>query len=141
MQRVIRGGARDDNCALSVCTVMVHFFAMAGFDGSDPRRYSAKNQNIGGNMIDKTDFIGSVTDKLQGLVGNSPAQPLKEDLEKNIKAILSSAFSKMELLTREEFDAQVAVLQRTREMVEALEKRVAELEQQMLPNADDSTEG
>jgi BMFP domain-containing protein YqiC len=42
-----------------------------------------------------------------------------------------TVMSKLELVTREEFDAQQAVLMRTREKVEALEKRVAELEQKL----------
>ncbi|WP_281647764.1 accessory factor UbiK family protein [Parendozoicomonas sp. Alg238-R29] len=81
-------------------------------------------------MIDKAAFIGTVAGKLQDIVSQGPGQPLKEDFERNIKAVLTNAFSKMELLTREEFEGQAAVLQRTREMVEALEKRVAELEKQ-----------
>ena len=53
---------------------------------------------------------------------------LKQDLEKNIRAILQSSFQKLDLVTREEFDVQTAVLAKTREKLEALEKRVAELE-------------
>ncbi|MGB1236640.1 MAG: accessory factor UbiK family protein [Pseudomonadales bacterium] len=48
-----------------------------------------------------------------------------------LKALLQGAFSKMDLVSREEFDAQSAVLQRTRAKVEALEKRLDELEQQL----------
>ncbi len=47
-----------------------------------------------------------------------------EDIEKNFHTILKSAFSKLDLVTREEFDAQVAVLQRTRKKVEELEKHL-----------------
>lgn len=47
-----------------------------------------------------------------------------EDVEKNFQTILKSAFSKLDLVTREEFDAQVAVLQRTRKKVDELEKRL-----------------
>jgi ubiquinone biosynthesis accessory factor UbiK len=50
------------------------------------------------------------------------------DLEKNFRSLLQSGFSRMELVTREEFDVQAAVLARTREKLEALEARVAELE-------------
>ena len=57
-------------------------------------------------MVDKTDFIGTVAGKLQELV--EQGQPLRDDFEKNVRAILANAFSKMDLLTREEFDAQVA---------------------------------
>ncbi|MED5534529.1 MAG: accessory factor UbiK family protein [Pseudomonadota bacterium] len=51
-----------------------------------------------------------------------------EDMERNFKSLLQSALSRMDLVTREEFDVQMAVLSRTREKLEALETRLAELE-------------
>lgn len=57
---------------------------------------------------------------------------MQQDVEKNIRAALQSSFAKMELVTREEFDVQAAVLARTRAKLEALEKQVAQLEQQHL---------
>ncbi len=48
----------------------------------------------------------------------------KKEAEAGFQAILSSAFEKMNLVTREEFDAQCAVLARTREKLDALEKRL-----------------
>ena len=54
---------------------------------------------------------------------------VQHDIEKNIHAVLQSAFAKMDLVSREEFDVQTAVLSRTREKLEALEKQVAKLEQ------------
>lgn len=53
---------------------------------------------------------------------------LKSDMEKNCQAILSKAFAKLDLVTREEFDAQTKVLARTRKKLEALEKKLSELE-------------
>jgi BMFP domain-containing protein YqiC len=50
------------------------------------------------------------------------------DIEKNLRALLSSGFAKLDLVTREEFDVQREVLTRTREKLTALETRVAELE-------------
>jgi ubiquinone biosynthesis accessory factor UbiK len=50
------------------------------------------------------------------------------DIERNSKALLSHALARMDLVTREEFDAQAAVLARTREALVALEQRVAALE-------------
>ena len=47
---------------------------------------------------------------------------LKEDVEKNMRSVLHAAFSKMDLVTREEFEVQAQVLQRSREKLEALEK-------------------
>lgn len=52
----------------------------------------------------------------------------QQEIEKNTRTALQSAFSRMELVTREEFDAQAKVLARTRAKLEALERRVAELE-------------
>jgi hypothetical protein len=57
---------------------------------------------------------------------------LKSDAEKNFHAILQASFSRMNLVSREEFDVQRAVLARTREQLAALEARVAELEKQAL---------
>lgn len=53
---------------------------------------------------------------------------LGEDLEKNFRSLLAAGFERMDLVTREEFDLQTAVLERTREKLEALEARLSELE-------------
>jgi hypothetical protein len=53
---------------------------------------------------------------------------LGEDLEKNFRSLLQTGFARMDLVTREEFDLQTAVLERTREKLDALEARLAELE-------------
>jgi BMFP domain-containing protein YqiC len=53
---------------------------------------------------------------------------LKNDLEENFRSILQSGLTRLDLVSRQEFDVQVAVLKRTREMVEKLEARIAELE-------------
>ncbi len=55
---------------------------------------------------------------------NSPAK----DVEKNVKAMLQGGLAKLDVVTRAEFDVQKEVLARTREKLEALELRVAELE-------------
>ena len=57
---------------------------------------------------------------------------LKDDLEKSFHAILQGALSKLDLVTREEFEVQKLVLAKTRSKLEDLEKRVAEMEQQLL---------
>ncbi|MEQ1530162.1 MAG: accessory factor UbiK family protein [Methylococcales bacterium] len=61
---------------------------------------------------------------------------LKEDLEKTFHAILQGALGKLDLVTREEFEVQKAVLAKTRSKLEDLEKRVAEIEQQVIDKAD-----
>ncbi|HET8692937.1 MAG TPA: accessory factor UbiK family protein [Steroidobacteraceae bacterium] len=53
---------------------------------------------------------------------------LKADLEQNFKAVLQAGLSKLDLVTRQEFDVQAAVLRRSRERLEALEARIAALE-------------
>lgn len=62
--------------------------------------------------------------KINEVLENSPAK----DLEKNVKAMMAQGFAKLDLVTREEFDIQTQVLAKTREKLEALEKRVADLE-------------
>ncbi|MFC1602872.1 accessory factor UbiK family protein [Pseudomonadota bacterium] len=57
-------------------------------------------------------------------------QVLQDDLKHNLRAGLEAGLAHLDLVTREEFDVQAAVLARTREKLEALEKLVAELEQQ-----------
>ena len=58
----------------------------------------------------------------------------KEDAEKNFHAILQSALARLDLVSREEFEVQKAVLAKTRQKLETLEQRVAEMEQHILPN-------
>jgi ubiquinone biosynthesis accessory factor UbiK len=53
---------------------------------------------------------------------------LKADLERNFRAMLQSALGKLDLVTREEFDVQAGVLSRTRQKLEELSQRLAELE-------------
>lgn len=59
------------------------------------------------------------------------AHEVRADFERNARATLQSALSRMDLVTREEFDVQADVLARSREQVEALEARVAALEEQL----------
>ena len=72
-------------------------------------------------------------DELAARIGKAfEASPAK-DIEKNVKALLQSALSRLDFVTREEFDVQVEVLRKTREKVERLEARVAELEARTPP--------
>ena len=77
--------------------------------------------------MDKTNFFTDLQEKINQALENSPAK----DIEKNVKAMLSQGFSKLDLVTREEFDVQMHVLANTRAKLEALESRVAELEAQL----------
>lgn len=77
-------------------------------------------------MID----TNKINEIVKGLVDSLPAglKSMPEDIERNFKSVLQSAFAKMDLVTREEFDAQTKVLLRTREKLEQLEKRLNELD-------------
>ena len=55
-------------------------------------------------------------------------QAVQRDVEKNFKAILQNSFAKMDLATREEFDVQTAVLQRSRQKLDKMEKQIEQLE-------------
>ena len=64
------------------------------------------------------------TQRVSSLIANSPAA----DIEKNVRSMMSSFFSKLDLVTREEFDTQANVLARTRQLVDQLTARLDELE-------------
>ena len=68
------------------------------------------------------DLVNSLTSQLP-----SGLSDLKKETENNIRAILQQQFTKLDLVTREEFDVQSAVLARTRAKLEALEKTIADL--------------
>ena len=78
-------------------------------------------------MNNRLSFLSELQAKISEVLQQSPAR----DIEKNMKAMLNQGFSKLDLLTREEFDIQSEVLQRTRARLEALEARVAELESRL----------
>lgn len=59
------------------------------------------------------------------------AKATQQEVERNIHAVLQSAFAKLDLVTRDEFEAQKAVLGRTREKVDQLELQITALEQQL----------
>ena len=61
----------------------------------------------------------------------------RSEIEAQLKALLQSAFGKLDLVSREEFDSQMVVLARTRARLEALEKQVAELEARLNPTPQD----
>ena len=69
-------------------------------------------------------LFDEINERVRAVLAQSPAA----DIEKNLRAMLTSLFSRLDLVTREEFDVQRAVLLRTREKLEALEKQLAEME-------------
>ena len=68
--------------------------------------------------------LNEISNKIREIVKDSPLP----DIEKNIDALLKSMFTKMELVTREEFDVQTEVLKRTRQKLEELERKLSEIE-------------
>lgn len=77
--------------------------------------------------MEKSTFINDMQNKIHQVLENSPAK----DIEKNLKAMMSQGFAKLDLVTREEFDVQAQVLANTRAKLEMLEAQVAALEAQL----------
>lgn len=71
--------------------------------------------------------LDEISIKIKEMVGNSPLA----DVEKNANALLKSAFTKMELISREEFDVQAEVLANTRQKLNELEALVSTLEEKL----------
>jgi BMFP domain-containing protein YqiC len=69
-------------------------------------------------------LLSELSARLAAMAAANPAK----DLEKNIRGMLASAFTRLELVSREEYDVQTQVLARAREKLAALEARVGELE-------------
>lgn len=74
-------------------------------------------------MVDNK-TIQEISKKIKNIVSNSPIS----DIEENVNALLKGMFTKMDLITREEFDVQTGVLKKTREKLESIEKKLSEIE-------------
>ena len=74
-------------------------------------------------MVDKQK-IQDISKKIKDIISDSPIN----DIEENINALLRGMFTKMDLITREEFDVQTGVLKKTREKLESIEKKLTEIE-------------
>ena len=72
-------------------------------------------------------LLDDLTRRLNGSLPQG-LQALQQDMERNLRAVLEAGLTKLDLVTREEFDVQSAVLARTRAKLEHLEVQVAELE-------------
>ncbi len=77
-------------------------------------------------MIDN-ETLDSITRKLSEVLPDS-VKLMQQDIENNIRSVLEAAFSKMNLVSREEFDVQSRLLARTLEQLRELEHKVSELE-------------
>lgn len=77
--------------------------------------------------MDMNSFFNDLQGKINQAIESSPAK----DIEKNVKSMMTQGFSKLDLVTREEFDIQNQVLAKTRAKLEALELRVQQLEEKL----------
>ncbi|AMK28781.1 accessory factor UbiK family protein [Pseudomonas mosselii] len=87
-------------------------------------------------MLAPKAFLDALSDQASRLFSGDTAAP-RAELESQFKVLMQGAFSKLDLVSREEFDSQMVVLARTRARLETLEKQVAELEARMAPPAAD----
>ncbi|KAF1015429.1 MAG: accessory factor UbiK family protein [Burkholderia sp.] len=78
-------------------------------------------------MKQPSNVFNDLQSRVSDLLKHSPAK----DVERNVKAMLTHGFSKLDLVTREEFDTQTQVLARTRARLEELERRVGDLERKL----------
>ncbi len=76
-------------------------------------------------------LLDEINEKVRAVLAQGPAA----DVEKNLRAMLSGLFSRLDLVTREEFDVQREVLLRTRTRLAELEQKVAALETEAPPRA------
>lgn len=72
--------------------------------------------------MDRQALLQDVQQRIAELMRSSPAA----DLERNVKALMAQTFQRMDLVTREEFDVQLELVQRLRQRVETLEAQLAE---------------
>jgi len=93
-------------------------FAGAKWGAWVPLLHFAKEDPVDTKLLDE------LNRRVSDLIAATPAK----DIEKNLRALLSSVFSRLDLVTREEFDVQQEVLRHTREKLKQMEARVAELE-------------
>ena len=84
------------------------------------------NKHVLNNM---NDSLEELTKRISSLIPGD-VKHMQDDIENNVRSLLQTTLSKMNLVTREEFDVQSAVLQRTREKLEQLEKQLGTLFEQ-----------
>lgn len=77
----------------------------------------------------QTKTLDDLAARIGAALQNSPAK----DVEKNVRTLLGAGLARLDLVPRAEFDVQAGVLLKTREKVDALEQRLAELEARLLP--------
>ncbi len=81
-------------------------------------------------MLPPKALFDSISSHAERLLGSENPLP-RAEVEAQLKALIQSTFSKLDLVSREEFDSQMVVLARTRAHLEVLEKKVLQLEEQL----------
>lgn len=81
-------------------------------------------------MLPPKAFLDSLAQQASNLLSQDKPQAVNE-LEQQLRSLIQSAFSKLDLVSRDEFENQALVLQHTRQRLEQLEQQVAALEQQL----------
>jgi BMFP domain-containing protein YqiC len=79
---------------------------------------------VGAFTVVNEKLVDEISARIKDVMSRTPAA----DIERNMRATLAAWFARLDLVTREEFDVQSAVLARTREKLTALEARLAEIE-------------
>lgn len=85
-------------------------------------------------MLNKN-ILDEIGTKINEVIAHGPAK----DIEKNLRTLLTSMLSKLDLVTREEFDVQQEVLKRTRSKLAELETKIAQLESKLKPSEKETT--
>ncbi|KAA3634578.1 MAG: hypothetical protein DWQ08_00345 [Proteobacteria bacterium] len=101
----------------------------SGGDSVAVRALTAVEKGIIGPLCREERIV--ILKDLAGAVSSALPSRFSEDIRKNVRAAVRAAIENMELVSREEFEVQQQVLSRTRQKVEALETRVAELERRV----------
>jgi ubiquinone biosynthesis accessory factor UbiK len=131
--KIVHGAARQKKACSAFRTKTAHlgrFDRTARPVGGSMHELCATFEGI--TMKQPNDVFNDLQARFGEMLKNSPVK----DVERNVKAMLSQGFSKLDLVTREEFDTQAQVLARTRLRLEELERRVAELEQKLAAQPD-----
>lgn len=89
---------------------------------------------MGASTMLNNQLLEEISRKINEIIKSSPAP----DVEKNLRALLQSMFTKLELVSREEFDIQAEVLRNSRKKMELLEARITALETELASRQNDA---
>jgi ubiquinone biosynthesis accessory factor UbiK len=78
--------------------------------------------------MNNDNLLRAIGDQLGRFIGDSA---VRADLQKSINSVVQTAFARLDLVTREQFDAQLETLERTRAQLQALESQIEQLQQQL----------